>query len=386
MPSSNLPFTSALVIGGCGFLGHHIVRRLIEDLPAVKISVLDLRTSQNRFPNVDYHNADITSPSDVSSVLETVRPQVLFHTASPTAIRVNKAIFDKVNVTGTKNLLACAAQSGHVKAFVFTSSSSIVHDTVSDLVDADETSPILDIPPQRSYYSWTKGIAEKAVLAANRKDGMLTIAVRPCGLIGEGDVQAMPTMLNMYLTGKHFWQLGDNTNSWDMTYVGNSAHAHVLAAQALWQTYGMSIRPLDHERVDGEAFIITNDEPLPFWTFVHKIWRAAGWTGTPNDAWVIQRTPGLIIATLVEWLVFIFTLGFKEAQFKKQAVQYSTMRRTFNIDKAKKRLGYKPIVSLDEGIARGVRWLLEQREEEGHIPAKDEKRADEEEELLTKEK
>ena len=386
MGSQNAGFTSALVVGGCGFLGHHIVRRLIEDLPGVKISVLDLRTEQNRFPDVDYYNGDVTSAADVSSVLEKVRPQVLFHTASPTAIRFNKTIFDKVNIAGTKNLLSCAAKSGHVKAFVFTSSSSIVHDTISDLVDADETWPVLEIPPQRSYYSWTKGVAEKAVLAANRRDGMLTMAVRPCGLIGEGDVQVMPPMLNMYLTGKHFWQLGDNRNAWDMTYVGNAAHAHVLAAKALWQTHGMSIEPLDHERVDGEAFTITNDEPLPFWSFVHKIWRVAGWKGTPHDAWVIPRTPGLIIATMVEWLVFIFTLGFREAQFKKEAVQYSTMRRTFNIDKAKNRLGYKPIVSLDEGIVRGAQWLLDQRKEKGQVPAKDEKRAEVEEELLTKEK
>ena len=372
MASKGPPITSALVIGGCGFLGHHIVARLLEDLPGAQISVFDLRTGQNRLPNVQYHSGDITSAADVAAVLDTTKPQVLFHTASPTAIRHDTAIFDKVNIAGTKNLLECAGRSGYVKAFVFTSSGSIVHDTVSDLVMVDETAPILDMPPQRSYYSWTKGVAEKAVLDANRAhNGMLTAAVRPCGLVGEGDVQFLPPVLDMYLTGKHFWQLGDNRNDFDVTYVVNAAHAHVLCAKALWQTHSMNVKPLDYERVDGEAFTVTNDEPMPFWSYVHLVWRAAGWTGGPNDAWVIPRLPGLIIATIVEWLTWIFTFGMREAQFKRQAVQYSTMTRTYNIDKARQRLGYKPIVKLDEGIARGVQWLLKKRKEDEALKAKE---------------
>ena len=360
MGSSNPPpIGSILVVGGCGFLGHHIVERIREVLPAVQLSVLDLRTDQNRFDHVDYHSGDITSAADVTRVLEATKPQILIHTASPTAIRYNPAIFAKVNIDGTQNLLDCAGRAGCVRAFVFTSSASIVHDTHSDLVMADETYPVLEMPPQRSYYGWTKGVAEQRVLAANRQlNGMLTTAVRPCGLLGEGDVQLLPPMLGMYLTGRHYWQLGRNTNLFDMTYVANAAHAHVLAAQALWQTAHMATAPPDHERVEGEAFVVTNDQPMPFWSFVHLIWRAAGWTGSPGDAWVIPRLPGLILGALIEWIVWLVTFGTREAQFKMQAVQYSTMTRTFNIEKAKKRLGYKPLVPLEVGVVRGVDWLL----------------------------
>ena len=369
MGSQNAPITSALIVGGCGFLGHHIVDRLLRDLPTAHLSVLEHRTTHNRCANVDYSDGDITSADRVDAVLAAVRPQVLFHTASPTSIRYDTAIFDRVNIRGTQTLLDCAARCGSVRAFIFTSSASVVHDGRSNLLFGDETLPVLDMPPQESYYSWSKGVAEQAVLAANRRGGapgatMLTVAVRPCALVGEGDVQFLPPVLDMYLTGRHFWQLGANRNLFDVTYVANAAHAHVLAARALWQTAAMRTRPLDFERVDGEAFTVTNDETVPFWTLVHMVWRAAGWKGTARDAWVIPRLPGLITATIVEWLVWIVTLGTREAQFKHQAVQYSCMWRSFNIDKAKRRLGYRPIVGLEDGIGRGVRWILDQRAKE----------------------
>ena len=356
---------SVLVVGGCGFLGHHIISQLLETHTKTLVSVLDLRTTRNRFPKVDYYDGDITSPTEVAAILAKARPQVVIHTASPAAIQVNPGLFDRVNVRGTENLLRCAGESGTVKAFVFTSSASIVHDTVSDLVFADESWPVLRVPQQREYYSHTKGIAEGLVLAANRRPGsdMLTAALRPAGLIGEGDAQFLPPVLNAYYTGRNNWQLGDNSNRFDVTYVGNAAHAHLLAAKALLQTHQLSIRPLDHERVDGEAFFITNDEPLLFWDFVRKAWRAVGWQGSPDDAWVIPRGLGLVLATIIEWIVWIVTLGQREAQFKRKAVQYSCMTRTYNIDKAKHRLGYKPVVKIDDGIKKGAIWYAQQREE-----------------------
>ena len=357
--TSNL--TSYLVIGGCGFLGHHIVSQLLET-HTVRVSVLDLRTDRNRFPKVQYFDADLTSSSDVSSVLQKVKPQVIIHTASPTAITSNKPLFERVNVQGTKNLLQCAGDIGTVKAFVFTSSASVIHDSVSDLVDADESYPVLRIPVQREFYSHTKGIADDLVLTANRKNGsMLTCALRPAGIFGEGDVQMLPGLLNAYYTGKNNWQLGDNKNYFDTTYVGNVAHAHLLAAKALLQTHAMPIQPLDHERVDGEAFFITNDSPQPFWDFARMVWRAAGWKGSPRDAWIIPKGLGLVIATLIEWIFWIIFFGQRVPQFRKQAVQYSCMYRTYNINKAKKRLGYKPIMSVSEGVARGVKWYEEEQ-------------------------
>lgn len=109
--------------------------------------MLDLYTDRNRLPSVSYHDGDIASLDQVRSILQTVKPPVVIHTASPTMASGadNPAIFEKVNVDGTRNLFECAAKIG-VKAFVYTSSASVVHDNVGDLVDADESLPVLRRP------------------------------------------------------------------------------------------------------------------------------------------------------------------------------------------------------------------------------------------------
>lgn len=297
---------SVLVIGGCGFLGHHIVSQLREESYSAQVSVLDLRTDRNRVPSVSYYDGDITSESDVARVLREVRPNVIIHTASPAFVADdgrNKPIYKKVNVDGTRNLIELAGKFGCIKAFVYTSSASVVHDTVSDLLNADERWPILHPPQQREYYAETKALAESIVLNANRKYGdMLTVALRPACVFGEGDVQTIPSMLTAYKKGQTKFQLGQNTNLFDFSYVGNVAYAHILATIALLSTLALSTPPLDYERVDGEAFFITNDSPLYFWDFARLVWATAGDTTQPSQVWVINKEIGLVIASLVEWI------------------------------------------------------------------------------------
>ncbi|MCJ1251381.1 erg26, C-3 sterol dehydrogenase [Trapelia coarctata] len=349
---------SVLVVGGCGFLGHHIVSQL---LPSTQVSVLDLRTTCNRFPGVEYYDADITSATAVSEVLRKARPQVIIHTASPVFGPGMASLYHKVNVEGTRNLLECAGQAG-VKAFVYTSSASVVHDAVSDLVDADETYPVLRTPQQTEIYSHTKGLADDLVLAANRKyNGMLTAAIRPAGIFGEGDVQMLPNMLKAYHDGKTKWQLGDNENLFDFTYVGNVAHAHILAAKELIKTQAAARRRLDEDRVDGEAFFITNAEPYRFWDFTRAVWTAAGDKTKPEDVWVIPKSLSLWIASLTEWVFWILFWGKKKPALTRQQVKFSCMTRTYNVEKAKRRLGYKPIMDMSTAIKRSVEWC--QRED-----------------------
>ena len=344
---------SVLVVGGCGFLGHHIVSQL---LPSTQISVLDLRTTRNRFPGVDYYDADLTSATAVLEVLRKVIPQVIIHTASPVFGQGMDSLYYKVNVEGTRNLLECAGQVG-VKAFVYTSSASIVHDAVSDLVDADENYPVLRIPQQTEIYSHTKGLADDLVLAANRKyGGMLTASIRPAGIFGEGDVQMLPNMLRAYYDGKTKWQLGNNENFFDFTYVGNVAHAHILAAKELMKTQAAATQRRDEDRVDGEAFFVTNAEPYRFWDFTRAVWTAAGDKTKPEDVWAIPKDLSLFIASMIEWIFFLLFWGRKKPALTRQQVKFSCMTRTYNVEKAKRRLGYKPITDMSTAIGRSVAW------------------------------
>lgn len=359
---------SALVVGGCGFLGHHLVQQLVRN-QSLQISVLDLRTNRNRVPTVSYYDGDITSPQSVEAVIQQVQPNVIFHTASPIVASQNTNLYYAVNVEGTRTLLEVAGQAGFVKAFVYTSSASVVHDSVSDLIDADEDLPVLRTPAQTEIYSHTKGLGDDLVLAANRKYGtMLTSAIRPAGIFGEGDAQMIPQMMKVYETGKAKFQLGSNKNFFDFTYVGNVAYAHILAAQKLIDTSSSSTPPSTiptsaPTRVEGEAFFITNDEPYPFWDFPHTLWAKAGDKTRAQDRWVISKTVGLMLATMLEWIFWILFWGSKEPSLTRKKIKFSCMNRTYRIDKAKARLGYRPIVDMDEGIRRGVEWYLRGRGE-----------------------
>lgn len=353
-PTYKLP-ERILVIGGCGFVGHHIVRQLVE-AGVPHVSVLDLRTERNQLPGATYHAADITSEADIDAVLAAERPDAVIHTASPVAtVHTPNALFEKVNIVGTQTLLARSGESGTVKAFVYTSSASVVHNYVDDLKWVDEKAPVLRIPATGDYYSHTKAVADIAVRKANRKHkNMLTACIRPAGIMGEGDSQLIPGMLAAWRAGRTNFQIGNNENYWDYTYVGNLAHAHILAVQALWHTHEMSTQPLDYEKVDGEAFFITNDEPVPFWDFAHAVWREAGWRPA-RKPYVLPVAAGLFIASLVTWVSWVLTFGGQPYLPFVKGMIFSTQMRTFSIEKAKRRLGYEPLVSLDEGIRRGVK-------------------------------
>lgn len=116
-------------------------------------------------------------------VVQESRACTIFHIAGPDSMVIKPQLFEEVNVGDTRNLLASAAKLGTVRAFVFTSTSSVLHDNVTDLIDADEPLPILRPPVQKRVYTLTKAQAEQDVLAANRKEGlrsMLTVSIRPC--------------------------------------------------------------------------------------------------------------------------------------------------------------------------------------------------------------
>ena len=354
---------SVLVIGGCGFLGHHIVSQLLEQYDAT-VSVLDLRTDLHRFPSVTYYDGDITSESVVKNVLAEIKPKVIIHTASPNFVNdegKNRALYKKVNVDGTRNLIDRAGEIGCVKAFVYTSSSSVIHDSISSLVNADERWPTLRAPLQREYYSETKAMAEEVVLISNRKyKNMLTVAIRPAGIFGEGDTQVVPGLLKAYYSKQTKFQLGDNMNLYDFTYVGNVAYAHILATIALLNTHKLPTLPLDHEKVDGEAFIITNGSPVYFWDFARLVWKAAGDETKLSQVWVIRENLGLRLASLMEW-IFWFA-GGRKPTLSWKVIKYSTQTRYFNIDKAKTILGYRPQVGMEEGVLRTVKYIQQQEE------------------------
>ncbi|KAL6234768.1 hypothetical protein BDW75DRAFT_211441 [Aspergillus navahoensis] len=394
---------TVLVVGGCGFLGSHIVDQLLNfptetepsaalpkpqgderfDYPKLgdrypvfiaKVAVADLRTTNNRLPGADYYEGDLTSVESMLSIFRKVKPDVVIHTAS--AMLTDKSLLYKLNVEGTKKLLEVAGGArgdwgGKCKAFVYTSSASVIHDTQSDLLNVNEKWPLIRGKLQQEYYSDTKAEAEEAVLKYNRKSpsSMLTCALRPSGIYGEKDGQVIIKMLSHGVNASptvRKMQLGENNNLFDFTYVGNVAYSHLLAAFRLLAIHKRIESGqgdlLDYERVDGEAFLITNDQPVYFWDFTHAAWALADRVVEPHQVWEL---PEWLLGPIGGLAEAALGLVGKTPNLTRRAVRYSCMTRYYSCDKAKERLGYTPIVPLDEGLARAVGYFLESWRLEG---------------------
>jgi sterol-4alpha-carboxylate 3-dehydrogenase (decarboxylating) len=176
-------------------------------------------------------------------------------------------------------------------------------------------------------------------------------------------VQLLPKMVTAYHKGQTKFQVGDNTNLFDFTYVGNVAHGHLLAVIALLQTHQkLPTIPLNNERVDGEAFFITNGQPVYFWDFARSVWHAAGDRLPLSSVWHLSSEFAFVVGTILET---VFWMLGKTPNLTRAQVRYSTMTKYHSIEKARKRLGYEPIVDLDEGVRRGVGYILEQEKKEG---------------------
>ncbi|OAX35906.1 3-beta hydroxysteroid dehydrogenase/isomerase [Rhizopogon vinicolor AM-OR11-026] len=429
-----------LVIGGSGFVGRHIVEHLLARGDVV--SVFDI---VQRHHDVDFYSGDITDESRLLEVFTKTGTTCIIHTASPPHGAKDPSIYYKVNVDGCKAVIS-AAQAAGVQKLVYTSSAGVVFDG-GDVVNLDERAPF----PEKSFdaYNDSKAQGEKLILEANGKGGLLTVALRPAGIFGEGDRQMMVGLYQAYQRGQTHFQVGDNNNLFDYTYVGNLARAHLIAADKLssppftsssqetlttdslkaalhldraLQPINATVppkriptcearplgpyvtlppdgaaieaafnaprdphtpaHPILRSRFDqfsdnaieladnsplqvaGQAFFITNGEPVYFWDFMRVVWLALDPPSSKSPSgvseraqrhpWVIPRSFGMVLGFLAEcWASLIG----KEAGFTRYRVGYSCATRYHNIEKARRVLGYEPEVGLEEGVRRMVEWF-----------------------------
>jgi sterol-4alpha-carboxylate 3-dehydrogenase (decarboxylating) len=395
---------TVLVVGGCGFVGGNLVDQLLnfpseDNLPpaskepkpvekysreslvvtpsttfptlrsrypaysraGTRVHALDLKCTRNRHDRAIYHECDITDEAALTALFQEIKPDVVINTASPQFTAPNK-ILKKVNIEGTKTLLKAAQSTGTVKAFVHTSSASVVHDCYSDLINATELYPYV-YPNPAEYYSETKVVAEKAVLEANGTNGMLTCAIRPAGVVGEGDRGGFAYAIILTGSKAPAWnlnmQLGHGEGLFDNTYVGNLCYALLCATDALLSTHTRKAEGkseiLDFERVDGEAFNCTNDEPAYFWDTSRFLWSRYGRVDDvrpATQAWALPREMAVFAGFASEWVNW--ALG-RPSKLTAQGARYACMHRYYSCEKLKKRTGYKPMVSVEEGLERSVR-------------------------------
>lgn len=329
----------ALVTGGAGFLGQHLVQQLV-DSGRYEVYVFDIREGPIKMAELKSIIGDLRSRESVEAACRGM--DVVFHvaTAAPTASNsLNKELMDGVNIEGTRNIVA-ACQACKVKKLIYTSSASVVFDGRT-LNMVDETQPYATKP--MDYYTMTKILAEKIVLEANAKDGVATCALRPSGIFGEGDPLFVPTVAKQAAAGKMKYVIGSGKNQMDFTYVGNVAQAHLQAAQALTLSSPLA----------GSAYFITNQDPLPFWGMMGHVCEGLGY---PRPSIHLPFLLIMFLAFLVEYVIQPLLRPIKKLQtdFTVNRILLATTQRTFSADKARRDFGYVPQVPMQDAIKRTV--------------------------------
>jgi len=319
----------ALVTGGGGFLGKAIVLKLLERGYEVR------SFSRGDYPEllklgVVVVRGDISNAEDVNTAVD--GSDVVFHVAAKPGIWGPYEEYHRTNVEGTENIITACRNHG-IKRLVYTSSPSVVH-SGGDVEGIDESEPYAD--HFETHYPKTKAIAEKMVLNANSKH-FATVALRPHLIWGPGDNHLIPRLIQRGRSGR-LSKVGKKTHLVDSVYIDNAAKAHLLAADRL--------RP--GSDIAGKAYFISQGEPVDISELMNGIIATAG---IPP----IKRTvpPGLAYASgwFFEIIYTLFRIKKEPPMTRFLAKQLSTAH-WFDISAARRDLGYKPKISIEEGLKR----------------------------------
>ena len=232
----NLKIKSVLVTGGAGFIGSHLVRRLLDD--GYRVRVLDTfatgrASNLEGLDGVHVQEGDIRSRGDVARAMTGI--EGVFHVAAlPSVARSWKDPVTTLatNAHGTANVVEAAISAG-VSALVYSSSSSIYGDQ-----EASKKSEDLE-PRPISPYGYSKLLGEKIALAhSNGKNGIRVVALRYFNVFGARQdpdspySAVIPLFIKHALAGTTATIDGDGKQSRDFTHVDNVVDANICAVES----------------------------------------------------------------------------------------------------------------------------------------------------------
>jgi nucleoside-diphosphate-sugar epimerase len=230
-----------------------------------------------------------------------------------------------VNVGGTERLLEAAAAAG-VRRFVHTSTVG-VHGHV-DEPPADESAPFAP----GDIYQATKAEAETLALEFHRQRGLPLAVVRPGAIYGPGETRLLK--LFRAIARGRYAIVGDGRSFYHPVYVDDLVQGFLLA--------------LDRDEAVGESFLICGPEYVTQKELASVIAKHTGGRVLPFR---IPAGPIQLAGDIVE--AICVPLGI-EPPLHRRRVDFWTKSRAFSIEKARRVLGYDPLVQLDEGVARTV--------------------------------
>lgn len=326
-----------LVTGGTGFTGKALVRKLLD--AGHKVVALDykegLKTQELRDWGAEVVIGSVTDKDVVRRCMKGV--EVVHHLAAAfRELNVPNSYYDEVNIGGTRNALESALAEG-VRKFVYCSTCG-VHGNI-DNPPGGEDAPI----QPGDYYQRTKYEAEPVVNEYFRK-GLKTAILRPAAIYGPGDPERFFMIFRRVSKGV-FPMFGNGKTFYHPLYIDNLVDAFMLV--------------MDEGKGDGQAYLIADEEYVEIEKLVKKVGEALGVAvRVPHYPILPLMIAGHVCETVCK------PFGITPPIFPRR-VDWYRQNRAFRIEKAKRELGYRPAIGLEEGLRRTAEWYRR----EGYLKA-----------------
>ena len=349
----------AVVIGGAGFLGKRLVAMLGGGDGSLKpppewprfdqVHVLDVASydegsnaraeREKRGVGLSSAIVDIRSKEDLRAALGGAH--TVFHLASlvDVGLKKNPAI-EEVNVAGTRNVVKACQELG-VPYLVYTSTEDVVF-SETPVSGGDESLPY-PAKPMHDYVR-TKIEGERLVREADGQRGLRTCVIRPVHIYGPDDPHAMIQSLEAFAQRRVPFLLGDGSARFDVVHVDNVAHAHLLAAARLHD-------PASRDRVGGNVYFAGEGHAPNYFDFMRPFADACG---VPMPR---LRLPGPAVLLMAHAMELVHRVTGVEVPFHRFHYHILVKDFFFSHANAERDLGYRPIVSKEEGLTQTIEWV-----------------------------
>lgn len=318
---------TVLVTGGSGFVG----ARLIEPLRAAGWKVRALvRTEQARARVTELGaEAAIGDLDNATSLEHAVQGcEGVLHGAALFRLWSDRRDFEKANVQGTRRLLDAARRAGTVRRFVQIGAAAVVMGDMEPMLRANEQLPRQE--REWAPYSASKARSEALVLAANEPGAFETVVIRP-PMIWGACMPMLDHMVETVRSGRFRW-VGDGSQAMSTAHVDNVCHAACLALE---------------RGCPGEAYFVSDGRDGTLREVLSALLATRGVEPPKRSAplpvaWTVARA--------MEWVWCTFGRT-GEPPITRQMLRLMGLPFTLDITKAQRELGYRPIVSWEQGLA-----------------------------------
>jgi UDP-glucose 4-epimerase len=222
---------TVLVTGGAGFIGSHLVDRLLSEGHNVTV-MDDLSTGKlrNLNPGATFHHIDINHPS-MQEVFRRVQPDLVFHLAAQMSVTesTKDPVRDgQINIIGTMRILEAARRHGIEKLIYSSTGGALYGDP--EVTPCDEDTPIAPLSP----YGLAKYTAEKYVELYHRQHNLNYTTLRYGNVYGprqdpHGEAGVTAIFARAMLEGRQPHIFGEGDQERDYVYVGDVVEANMCA-------------------------------------------------------------------------------------------------------------------------------------------------------------